>query len=213
MLKNKEAKLKIIDCTHPLNNESSYYPGDSPLRITSVKNYKQDGFSLSEINTSMHVGTHIDAPSHLTSLEVTMDEFSLEQGITQGIVFNVVGQDVIELDNQQLEQVQKNDSVILYTGWDKFYGDKQYYSHPYVSIDTARKLIDKGISMLIMDMPSPDYHPFLVHKLFMEHGVWLVENATNLQQLNPSKAYQVFAIPIKIKAEAALARLFAIEID
>lgn len=213
MLKNKIAKAEIIDCTHSLNNESSNYPGDTPLRITSIKNYQQDGYSLSETHTSMHVGTHIDAPSHVTPSEVTMDEFELKQGITQGIVCNVVGLNVIELDNQQLDRIQKNDSVILYTGWDKFYGDKHYYNHPYVSVDTAKKLIDKGISMLIMDMPSPDYHPFLVHKLLMEQGIWIVENATNLQRLNPSKVYQVFAIPIKIEAEAALARLFVIEID
>lgn len=213
MSKANLKKSVIIDCSHVLSNESPVYPNDTPLHINYIKSFHKDGYTLSEVTTSMHVGTHIDAPSHLTPLQTTMKDFKLESGVTQGIVCNVVGQMEIILDNSQLDRIQENDSVLLYTGWDQYYKSERYYKHPTVSLETAKKLISKKISMLIIDMPSPDHYPFKVHHLLMSNDVWLVENATNLNELNPSKRYQVYAIPIKIQAEAALARVFAMEID
>src|SRR5690554_3421068 len=94
-------KEKIIDCTHVLDNSSPVYPNDTPLHIKYLKSMESDGYTLSEVITSMHVGTHVDAFSHLTSQSTTMDVFKIEQGISEGCVFNVVGQSVIELSQKQ----------------------------------------------------------------------------------------------------------------
>jgi kynurenine formamidase len=203
---------KIIDLSHVVSNQSPVYPNDQPVVIETIKRYKDDGYHLSTLTSSMHVGTHIDAPLHLSALPITMDQFSLEIGIGRGIVIDVRGQEVIELKQDQLAKIKKGDIVILYTGWDQYYYSSKYYDHPVLSMTSAKGLIEKEIAMLGMDMPSIEHYPFEIHHLMMNHGVWMIENLTHLGALDKNCFYEIYAIPIKIEAEAALSRVFAIEL-
>jgi kynurenine formamidase len=63
--------------------------------------------------------------------------------------------------------------------------------------------------MLGVDMPSPDYPPFPVHKLLLNKGIFVLENLTGLEQLLGIKHFEVFEVPLKIHAEASLTRAFA----
>jgi kynurenine formamidase len=204
---------KIIDLSHVVSNQSPVYPNDQPVVIETIKRYVDDGYHLSTLTSSMHAGTHIDAPLHLSALPTTMDQFPLDVGIGNGVVIDVRGQDVIELNQNQLELIQKDDIVILYTGWDQYYDSDKYYDHPILTIASAQALIDKQIAMLGMDMPSIEHYPFDIHHLMMNHGVWMIENLTHLDALDKNSFYKIYAIPIKIEAEAALARVFAIELE
>lgn len=63
--------------------------------------------------------------------------------------------------------------------------------------------------MLGIDMPSPDFPPFPVHKLLLSNGIFILENLTGLQQLLNIDTFEVFAVPLKIYAEASLTRAYA----
>ena len=204
---------KIIDLSHVVSNQSPVYPNDQKVVIEAMKRYENDGYHLSTVTSSMHVGTHIDAPLHLSELPITMDRFPLDVGIGHGVVIDVRDQKVIELSQNQLEMIKKDDIVILYTGWDQYYHSDKYYDHPVLTMTSAQALIDKKIAMLGMDMPSIEHYPFEIHHLMMTHGVWMIENLTHLDLLDQSCLYEIHAIPIKIEAEAALARVFAIELE
>jgi len=60
--------------------------------------------------------------------------------------------------------------------------------------------------MLGMDMPAPDYPPFTFHKSLLSNGIFILENAANLEELTNLSAFEVMAFPLKISAEASLVR-------
>jgi kynurenine formamidase len=92
--------------------------------------------------------------------------------------------------------------------------DKQYRKHGYfdnypeVTEGFAQALIDKKVSMLGVDSCSPDKEPYEIHKMLLGENILIAENLTRLDKL-VGKNFTVIALPIKIKAEAGLARIVA----
>ncbi len=63
--------------------------------------------------------------------------------------------------------------------------------------------------MIGMDLPSPDKYPFEIHNMFFENDIPIIENMTNLNELNNIESFEVIALPLKIKAEASPVRVVA----
>ena len=63
--------------------------------------------------------------------------------------------------------------------------------------------------MVGMDTSSPDDPPFTVHKLLLAHDILIIENLANLSALVGVPRFDVIALPMKIDAEAAPARVIA----
>lgn len=175
--------MKYVDLSYDIKNEMPVYPGDIELHSNKEKDYEKDGFNLYSFFTSMHAGTHIDAR----------------------------GEKVIGIKEEYYRNIKENDIVLLFTGWDSFYGKKEYYTnHPIISEEFAELLIKKKIKMLGIDMPSPDNGEFKIHKKLFENDIFILENLTNLNKLLYSEEIQIFAQPLKIQGEASLVRAIAV---
>lgn len=95
------------------------------------------------------------------------------------------------------------------TGWNKKFGQKEYFENfPEITEKLAKDLIVCGVSMVGMDLPSPDKEPCLVHKLLFKNNILILENLTNLAELIDEQ-FEIFALPAKFHAEAAPARVVA----
>ena len=58
-------KKKWIDISQPLTNEMAVWPGDTPFSFQLSFTKEQTGsVNIGQITTSVHSGTHIDAPFH-----------------------------------------------------------------------------------------------------------------------------------------------------
>ena len=98
----------------------------------------------------------------------------------------------------------------MYSGFGEKFRDPEYYErYPEVSLAMAEQLVRAQIAMVGMDTPSPDRAPFLVHKVLLSAGVLIIENLCNLEQLLVAERFYVRAYPIKLKADAAPARVVA----
>ena len=107
-------------------------------------------------------------------------------------------------------EFSKGDIVILNTGYHKQYKQKEYYdTFPEVTEDFAKRAVELVISIVAMDTPSPDRAPFSVHKILLGNGVLIIENLTNLDQLE-GKEFDICALPAKLNTEAAPVRVVAI---
>ena len=127
----------------------------------------------------------------------------------RGCLLDVRGQKTIEMQGDYEDLVQKEDIVLLYTGFDEKFGLSEYYTdHPLVSDDLAQFLISRSIKILGMDLPSPDKYPFNIHKKLFEQDILIMENLTNLNALQGLE-FEVMAFPLKIEAEASLIRAVA----
>ena len=203
--------MKYIDLSYDIKNEMPVYPGDMELNLSKEKDYDKDEFNLYTVSTSMHVGTHIDAPLHMCKNKKFISEYSIDKFIGNAVLLDVRGEKVIEIKDEYYRDIKENDLLLLFTGWDSFYGKEEYYNnHPIVSEELAELLIKKKIKMLGMDMPSPDNHEYNIHKKLFENEIFILENLTNLNKLLYNEEIQVFAQPLKIQGEASLVRAIAV---
>lgn len=203
--------MKYIDLSHEIKNEMPIYPGDMKVKLNEEKDYLKDGYNSYSLSTTMHAGTHIDAPMHMHHNKKYISEYSIEKFIGNVALLDVRGEKVIGIKDEYYKVIKENDVVILFTGWDSFYGKDEYYTnHPIVSDELAELLIKKKIKMLGVDMPSPDRGTFDIHKKLFENDIFILENLTNLNKLLYNEDIQIFAQPLKIEGEASLVRAVAL---
>jgi kynurenine formamidase len=202
--------MKIIDLSHKIISDMPVYPGDTDVKIIAEKTWEADGYRLSSLISSMHAGTHIDAPAHLSDSKLNMSDVDLGQCIGRGVLIDVRNQSEIDVSDVVQTEIMEGDIVIFLSGWSKHFGKEQYQQHPVLSQALAEYLVKKKINMIGLDMPSCDYDPYPVHKILMQSGLLIAENLCNCESLLELSEFRVFAIPLKIEAEASLARIFAI---
>lgn len=198
----------FIDLSLPITDLMPVYPGDESPHLLKVNNLARDGFNNFSLSTTMHTGTHIDGPMHLTQSEKFLNEIPLEQCVGIGCILNAVGKNNISLTTEYELLVQPQSIVLLYTGMSSLFGSKEYFiDYPTVSKELAQLFIKRQVKMVCIDSPSPDKHPFDIHKLLLENDILIAENLTNLDKLLLIKKFEVIALPLKIQADSSPARI------
>ncbi len=106
---------------------------------------------------------------------------------------------------------------MLFTGWDAKFESPDYNLHPYLSVDAAEWLVNKGVKLfgidcITVDLPTPlrpkDFK-FPVHKTLLGNEVLIAENVTHLGRIVGKKS-RILAFPLMIKgSDAAPARIVA----
>ena len=186
------------------------YPGDDELKLYRHRFLNRDYYNDTKLETGMHVGTHIDAPSHLLNKDRFICDYPVEKFIGNGCLLDVRNEEIIKLKDEYLDKVQEGDIVLLYTGYDEFFGtDKYFENHPIVDEKLAQFFVDRGVKLIGIDMPSPDQYPFKVHHKLLENDILIIENLRNLKKLEGVKRFEVMAFPLNIRAEASLTRVVA----
>lgn len=203
--------MQLIDLSQPIINGMPVFPGDENVSIQQTKTLKKDHYNLACFTSGMHAGTHIDLPNHFLEDKRTAVEFPLENFIGRGVLLDVRGENTIEYKPHYESMIQKDNIVLLYTDFASLYSEpKKYYSdYPILSNNITDFLIKKKIKMLGMDTPAPDKTPFNTHKMFLMNDILILENLTNLGELQNIDSFEISAVPLKIQAEASLVRAYA----
>ena len=106
--------------------------------------------------------------------------------------------------------VQPRSIVVLYTGMSSLFGRKEYFNdYPTVSVELAQLFVERQVKMVCIDSPSPDRHPYEIHKLLLENNVLIAENLINLDKLLFIKKFEIIALPLNIHADSSPARIIA----
>lgn len=202
--------MKIIDLSHRIDESTPLYPGDAPLSLVRAKTFERDGCTAFCLRSGLHAGTHIDMPMHMVPDGRFACDFNPALFIGEGLLLDVRGEDPVHMKPEYRSLPLEGKIVLLWTGFDKRFTNADYFiAYPTVEEDLARFLLDGGVKMLGIDAPAPDKTPFPVHKLLLGNGVFILENAVNLQSLQGVERFTVAALPLKIAAEASLARAVA----
>lgn len=203
--------MKIVDLTHTFTNDMPVYPGDPKSTLEQVAFIEKDTYNDHKISTVMHVGTHMDAPLHMIVNGKKMDEIDPRKFMGKGILVDVRGKNKVDVTALNDIQIEKNSVVLLYTGFgNKYRSDDYFKGYPELTEDFANKMVELKIKMLGMDMLGPDYDkPWVTHKILLEKEILILENLTNLDQLQNVKDFEVIALPMKLNADAAPVRVIA----
>lgn len=203
--------MRVIDLTQTFDGDMPVYPGDRKPYLRRIAEREREGFIDHELLTTMHVGTHIDAKSHMIEGGEGIAEIPAERCIGRGHLLDCRGHATISGDLLDGRVIAPGDIVLLLTGLSAKFRKPEYFEDfPLVSEDFAKRVVDFGVSMLGMDSPGPDHAPYPVHRLLLSNGVLILENLTNLESLLGIEKFQVLALPLKLQADAAPARVVAV---
>lgn len=199
--------MKYIDLTQPLNDKTPIFPGDPETKITPVGILEKDGYQDHHVCIGTHVGTHIDAPSHMVLGGKSLDKFSIEKFIGKGVYIKVDGK--FDLKEIETTLIEEGDIVLFHTGMsDVYYQPKYFEEYPAMNEEIANYLVEKKIKMVGFDMCGPDHEPFPIHNILLGNDILIIENLTNLSQLSGGQ-FKVYALPIKLQIDGAPARVVA----
>lgn len=201
--------MKIVDLSVVLNEETPVYPGDPATKIDPAGVFDKDGYNDHYVSVGTHVGTHIDAPIHMIDGGKTIDQFPLDKFVARGVYIKVENKK-FDLEKLRNIDIREGDIILFHTGMSDLYGQSEYFDEsPEIPEEIAKYLVDKKISMVGMDMCSPDKPPFNTHKILLGGDVLIIENLTNLSELE-GKQFTVHALPLKLQIDASPSRVTAI---
>ncbi|MES2225796.1 MAG: cyclase family protein [Patescibacteria group bacterium] len=198
----------FIDLSVSLNETTPVYPGDPETQIRPAGMLAESGYQDHYVCVGTHVGTHMDAPSHMIVGGKNLDEFPIEKFSGRGVCIRMDGSfDPTEI---QKADIQEGDIVLFHTGMSEKYQEPAYFeNYPGVPEDVAQYLIEKKVKIVGVDMCSVDTESdFPIHKLLLGKEVLIIENLTNLEALE-GKTFKVHAFPIKLQIDGAPVRVVA----
>ncbi len=232
-------KLNKVLMSRSPEDKARYERGE---RIIKKEDLPDEEFlSLEMVYSSVHSGTHLDYSYHYGSksegrISKTAEEIPLEWCYADGVKITLAEKRAGEvIEARDIEEGLKKisytlkpfDIVLLYTGSDKLFGGKEYFSN-YPGIDTSviDYLLDRKIKIFGVDTMGIDKPYKLMMKEFLQtkdcSKLWPVhfygrkrefihiERLANLGKL-PDSGFKVICFPVRIrKTGAAWARVVAI---
>ncbi|MDF2521661.1 MAG: cyclase family protein [Clostridia bacterium] len=205
---------KLIDLTHTIVNGLPVYPGDHETRLSQTKSVHKDGYNNHRLEIDVHAGTHMDSPMHFFDTGEYISELPLDTFIGEGCLLDVRGEQEIAYREEFNSIVKEGSIVLLYTGKDTIFGEKEYYSkHPVLTMEMSEFLAERKVKLVGMDLPSPDKYPFDIHKKLFKSNILIIENLTNLGELKNLKSFEIMAFPLRIDADSSILRVVARELD
>jgi len=78
--------MKIYDLSQPLNADCSFWPFYPPFEVKYIKRKSEHGVDAQYIQTSNHMGTHLDAPRHFVTSGKTIDQIPIEWCYGPGVI-------------------------------------------------------------------------------------------------------------------------------
>ena len=158
--------------------------------------------NVSRIDLSVHTGTHMDAPFHSSSAPKpsTTRRWTAAcdwrgSSICAAHPQAPILREHIQMHQETLRHVQ---AAVFNTGWSKNWGHPRYFEdHPCLSEGAAEFLVDCGVQLAGVDMPSVDRAPYPAHRILLGAGALIVENLTNLDAICLA-LFQLIVLPLKL---------------
>ncbi len=153
--------LSTLDASPRLRESIAIWPGDVPFerQVSSTFGQVEEGSSplvVSSIRTTLHVGTHTDAPNHFVEHGLGISEVPLDIYSGQAQVLRVPTARNALVNIQALEGQQLlAPRLLLSTGT---FPDPDTFNEDFAGVtpELVRWLIERGVLLLGIDTPSLD---------------------------------------------------------
>ncbi|MDW0116655.1 arylformamidase [Sporosarcina thermotolerans] len=191
---------KWIDISQPLHNGIAEWPGDTPFQY-EVKFLKAftGSVNIGQMTTSMHTGTHIDAPFHYDDEGLKVDELPIDVYIGRAKVIDVTGLESVGRSDLEAIDFEGVERILLKT---LSRPDTDVFPESYTVLraDIGSLLKERGVRLIGIDTPSVDPEPSKTldaHHSLHDNGVLILENIV-LADVEPGD-YELIALPLPIK--------------
>jgi len=79
--------MKIYDISLPITSTMPVWPGDPPVEMKKLSSLENGDYAnVTQLQMSVHTGTHIDAPSHFIRDGITVDQIPLTKLVGETLV-------------------------------------------------------------------------------------------------------------------------------
>ncbi len=189
----------IFDITLTLRDGLPGWPGDTPYRFDLAWS-KTEGAAVNvgRVSTSVHMGTHVDAPYHFDDSGPAVDALSLDPFLGPARVADVRGRAVIRVEDLAELDLAGTPRLLLRTdGW----VDHSRFPDaiPVLDRDVPGYLEGAGVILIGLDVPSVDAldsKDLPVHHALFRSGIAILESI-DLSAVAPG-VYELIALPLKL---------------
>ena len=108
--------MKPYDLSQPLNQDVFFWPYYPPFEVKYIKRKSEHGVNAQYIQTSNHMGTHLDAPRHFVTSGMTIDEIPMDWLYGPGVIVNLADE-LDDLDVYSPEMIERHVEVRRATSW------------------------------------------------------------------------------------------------
>ena len=210
--------MTIYDISLSISPDLPTWPGDPGLRLEPFESMDRgDHINITTISSSVHLGTHVDAPHHFLNNRSTVEQLPLD--VLTGPCYVAQLPDGIEaitaevLDRTEITSEMKR---VLFGTSNSHYWAKgeSTFQTDFVAIteDGAEWLVERGIRLVGVDYLSvaPYSESIPTHTVLLKADVVIVEglNLSNIMR----GFYDLYCLPLKIVgSDGAPARAILIQ--
>ena len=188
-----------IDISPALTSDVAVWPGDTPLsREVKCDLASGDNITLSTLVTTVHVGSHADAPSHYGRNAPTIDMVPISRYLGPCLVLDVRVDGGHRIPAEVLDSSARTERLLLKTGT---FSHHEEFSENFAALSSGlvEVFARQGGRLIGIDTPSVDlFHSkeLPAHRACLEHDVAILEGL----QLDHivSGAYELVAPPLRL---------------
>jgi arylformamidase len=179
--------MKIHDITLALCDDLPCWPGDTPFQFNLAWS-KAEGATVNvgRVSTTVHIGTHVDAPFHFDDSGSTIDAVGLDPYLGLARVIDVRGRDLIQVEDLASFDFLETPRILLRTdGWVDL--SRFPETIPTMHSDVPAFLKDRGVILIGLDVPSVDAidsKDLPIHHALGSFGIAILESV-DLSKVEP----------------------------
>lgn len=203
----------LKDISVPLGAATPEWPGDQPFSCGwTLRREGGESVNLAAVTTSLHVGTHADAPVHVESAWAASEALDVTAFVGPCVVVELPASHLHtdDIDVARIHALVGDapvSRVLLRTG--RSIADGSFPEDwPCLTADAAAWLVTRGVRLWGVDAPSVDRRQSKtldVHHALLGAGAFVLENL-NLHDV-PAGLYELLAPPLAVHgADAAPVR-------
>lgn len=207
--------MKTLDLSQDFSMHTPAFAGYGGPSIRWTKRMAFDKAGGQEITSSLHVGTHLDAPAHFLSGGKFIGDLPLEFLVGPACVVDLEKMGIGDYELYGPEHferwekdtgitIERGDILIIHTGYHRYYPEnwtdlsevdetRYFIRHPGPARDFAEWVLERGVRWLAVDAGSADHPMNTVIRRIRDDEVEYAEKALgrSLDEVFPKPDYQI----------------------
>lgn len=211
----------ILDLGHTLHRDVARAPVLAAPTIDTVTTQLpcptgelgQPTISVTRAGMPVHFGTHVDAQNHLFDGGRPIERYPVERFVGPAEFVDLRHLDDREVTVSDLEESSLSSSglaiVVLVFGRSALFGEEpaRYLEQPWLSTEAAQWIVDRGTTLLGMDVLTPDLpggmrpedFDFPVHRTLLGADVLVMENVGGAVEHCLGQSVELLCAPVALR--------------
>jgi arylformamidase len=189
----------LYDITPPISERLRVWPGDTPpTREVLLDMRRGDNITLSALHATVHLGAHVDAPSHYGADAPAIDQRSLELYLGPCQVMRVSVPRATRITPDLLPAAVTAPRLLLATGT---YPDPERFNEDFAALSPQliEQLHRQGVRLVGIDTPSVDLFDskdLPAHQACLRCDLAILEGIVLTDV--PEGIYELIALPLRL---------------